>query len=156
MNRMQLAAFMGMDPDDPALEQEFQVANAEFLVYETSTGAILRTISVPRRDAPLNAGAGEALLEISDVNTDYSRHYVSGGKIMKKAQLAITSPTVVVGDEVSFDLPEPAYVRVGTQAAYCEDPTLTLVFDTPGDYPLSLKMSRHYIEGVTIHVIERE
>jgi hypothetical protein len=127
-----------------------------YVVYESTTGRILKSGTCPPSMLGIKAKEGETALAGDGLD---STHYVDISAdvpaLTKKSEIPGFDRTVVAADGVDAatitGLPNPTFVTLSTGAgASVEDGTLALTFDTPGDYTVDLDAGIKFVRTRTV------
>jgi len=116
-----------------------------YTVYDATTGEVLRSGYAPVSMVAMQAGTGEATLEAA---ADDATQYVDLTSVPAIAAKQTMAPvtTITTGQVVLDGLPDPCIVACNGQEAAVTGGTVTLAFDLPGDYEVTLSAPPQYLE----------
>lgn len=116
-----------------------------FTVYDTRSGAILRSGDAPESMHPAQTlGANEAVVAAPG---DDVRQYVEIDSVTVVDRAAMNpSVSTSTGQAEITNLPDPCEILWGEQLAEAAGGSATVTFDEPGTYELVLRAEPQYLE----------
>jgi hypothetical protein len=127
-----------------------------YAVYNTSTGEILRVLTIPESMIGLNVGSGESHME-AEADTDGNLHRVVGGVIVDRPAFAFsTAPVAITTAETLHveDIPDGTVLTYPGGALTIDDGFIDWDAEVPGHYVFTFRLFP-YIEAV-IHATVTE
>jgi hypothetical protein len=121
-----------------------------FIVYDSSTGRIIRLGYCADDDVAVQAQDGEVIMEGT---ADDSKQMVLNEQVVDRPALPfyLDRDSVVIGQKATFSsLPAGTTVDVDGDVVVVNDHVLALTFDTPGTYRVRLSLFPYLDREVTI------
>ncbi|MFZ5773064.1 MAG: hypothetical protein ACOY4W_16715 [Thermodesulfobacteriota bacterium] len=108
-------------------------------IYDSSTGEIIKTVSCPADQMPMQCGSGESYIE-SDIGDDGTHYILAGSVVEKPANPSIIDKTSAAVDEpvTISGMAIPSFVLVNGQITMVDDGLAEFTFDTPGEYQIDV------------------